>query len=120
MSEAVENGFVQWSTTDLINKQDTVSLIALCQALAVFQLCLNFRKGDYGYKTKGEFYQVFASLLAVRQMKYLKISNVRILQNKIAKARTQGIIPTIQIKNQGNHHASKPTFPDRITHAERS
>jgi hypothetical protein len=106
LKEARKQALIQWATLEMMLKYQPQSLLDLCEARAVLQIGLDFKKGDYGYGRKGEFYQAFTRILATLQVKYLRISNVRVLQNKIALARKQGILRAVQIPNLNNNHAS--------------
>jgi len=106
LKEARKQALVRWATADMILKYPPKSLLDLCEARAVLQIGLDFKKGDSGYSSKGEFYQAFTRILATLQLKYLRISNVRVLQNKMARARKQGILKAVQIPNLNNTHAS--------------
>lgn len=109
INQAIEYGFLTWIKEDFGYEVKPARLLSLCKAFAVFQLCLDFKKGDFGFKFRKDFYQAYLAILATKRLKYLNISNLRVLQRKLSLAKGKGIFYAIRIIHQNNQYAARKT-----------
>lgn len=85
----------------------------LARAAGVFVIAVKFKKGDYGFRRKGDFYAEFVRILSEKKWKYLKVSNTRSLHNKLKIEKEHGIVIAME-PNMDNKNARKYTETHQI------